>query len=440
MGNGRAQQTNNASPVTRGILPSSRQGPDTGSLASAPRFDHDFSKVRVHADTAPQLRRQLGTAKTTAPVANVSPRTEMLNQLTDETTLFSNAQAITDWVLKKAPAPAPATGTATAAPPAAFTFTAEELVKDKALVKKIKPAPKKEEDLTAMLDLLVSYGIIERTTAATPGTPATFSLKRDPKTQQPDLSTFSKDKTSVKQFRDKFEKRQERPSSLDPVVETSILPKDMAAGAKEEFKAEDTAEAKLTKLKQELETLEKTGATDEKTLEKKKALEEKIAKAEKSFATAQGFHTFAADVTNLFIRLRKINTSWKAGTYPGHSWGEFSADLYLTASLTNVKDIGDYSGNYWDRKVARQFFDDLNTVCEEEDPTSGKFAWRAIYNDIPLANEVNKKYGAGRVLQKENHGPEGKKLHIHLDLRPVKQRLDTKSGFEINKGRVKILP
>lgn len=426
--------------MTRGILPPSRQVTNAGSLASAPRFDHDFGKVSVHADSSPQLRRQLGTAKTTAPVANVSPRTEMLTQLTDETTLFNNAQAITDWALKKAPAPPAVTGTTTATAPAPFSFTAAELIADKALVKKIKPAPKKEEELTAMLDLLVSYGIIDRTAGGTPGTAATFTLKRDPKTQQPDQAAFSKDKTSVKQFRDKFEKRQERPSSLDPVVETSVLPKDMAAGAKEEFKAEDTAAARLTKLQQELEALEKSGATDEATMKKKKTLQENIVKAEKSFARAQGFHTFASDVTNLFTRLRKINTSWKAGTYPGHSWGEFSADLYLSASLTDVKDIGDYSGKYWDRKVSRQFFDDLNTVCEEDDPTTGKFAWRAIYNDTPLASEINKKYGAGRVLQKENHGPEGKKLHIHLDLRPIKQRLDTKSGFEIDKGRIKILP
>jgi len=451
MGNGKVQQTNHSSPVTRGILPASRPAPDANALAASPRFDHDFSKVKVHADSGVQLRRQLGTSKTTSPIASVSPRTEMLKQLTDETTLFSNANVIAEWVKGKAPAPAAGTtGTPVPAPPA-FTFTTEELLNDKALVKKIKPKPAKAEDLTAMLDLLVSYGFIERAAAATPGTPATpgspgtpgtpasFTLKRDPKTQQPDLTTFNKDKKSVKDFTDKFEKRQERPSSLDPVVETSVLSGTLAAGAADEFKAEKTAETNLAKLKKDLEDLDKSGATDEKTQEKRKALEVKIAKAEKTFTNAQGFHTFAADVTNLLTRLGAANSDFKAGTYPGHSWGEFSADIFLSASLEEVKDIGDYSGKYWNRKKVRKFFDDLNDECEKDDPTTGKFAWRAIYNDVPLAGEINKKFGAGRVVQKENHGPDGKKLHIHLDLRPIKQRLDTKSGFEINKGRIKIL-
>ncbi len=408
-------------------------------MAGTPRFDHDFSKVRVHADSSIQLRRQLGTANTTAPVANVSPRKEMLNQLTDETTLFSNASAIAAWVKSKAPAPvADTTGASLTAPPA-FTFTTEELLKDKALVKKIKPKPAKEEDLTAMLDLLVSYGFIERAAAATSGTPASFTLKRDPKTQLPDLTAFDKDKKSVSDFKDKFEKRQQRPSPLDPVVTTSVLPGNMAAGAAAEFKREKTAETNLAQLKKDLEDLDKSGATDEKAQAKRKALEANIAKAEKAYTNAQGFHTFAEDVTNLLTRLSAVNTDWKAGTYPGHSWGEFSADIFLSTSLVEVKDIGDYSGKYWNRKVVRKFFDDLNAECEKDDPVSGKFAWRAIYNDVPLAGEINKKFGAGRVLQKENHGPQGKKLHIHLDLRPVKQRLDTKSGFEIDKGRIKIL-
>lgn len=439
MGKSRLQTTNTAAPVTRGMASAPRLTLDTHSLATTPRFDHDFGNVQVHAANGVQLRRQLGTSKTTSPIASVSPRTEMLKQLTDETTLFNNAQAITDWVLKKAPAPATGATGATATAPATFTFTTEELLNDKALVKKIKPKPTKEEDLTAMLDLLVTYGIIERAGAATPGTPASFTLKRDPKTQQPDVAAFGKDKKSVKDFKDTFEKRQKRPSSLDPVVETSVLSSSMAAGAAKEFKAEKTAETNLTTAKQELADLDKSGATDEKAQTKRKALEAKIEKAEKAFTRAQGFHTFAADVTNLLTRLGAVNSDWKAGTYPGHSWGEFSADIFLSTSLQEVKDIGDYSGKYWNRKTVRKFFDDLNAECEKDDPVTGKFAWRAIYNDVPLAEEINKKFGAGRVVQKENHGPDGKKLHIHLDLRPVKQRLDTKSGFEINKGRIKIL-
>ncbi|WP_426667372.1 hypothetical protein ACPPVU_15215 [Mucilaginibacter sp. McL0603] len=169
------------------------------------------------------------------------------------------------------------------------------------------------------------------------------------------------------------------------------------------------------------------------------ALQAKIVKARERFRQAQGFHAFASDVTNLLQRLRKKNTSWKAGTYPGHSWGEFSVDIFLSANLVKVPDADEFSGDFWNRTTVRTFFDDLNSVAEEEDPTTGKFEWRAIYNDKPLAVDLNKKFGTGRIIHAPNHGPDGHKLHIHLDLRPIKQKLDSKSGYKINQeGRIEL--
>jgi hypothetical protein len=192
-------------------------------------------------------------------------------------------------------------------------------------------------------------------------------------------------------------------------------------------------------LTQELEALNSGGTDDEATQKKKVALQAKIVRAKEIFRQSQGFHTFASDVTNLLQRLRKKNTSWKAGTYPNHSWGEFSVDIFLSANLVDAPNIGEFSGNFWNHTVVNQFFDELNSVAEEEDPTSGKFEWRAIYNDVPLETELKTKFGAGRIIQAPNHGHDGHKLHIHLDLRPVKQKLDSKSGYKINqKGRIEL--
>ena len=54
---------------------------------------------------------------------------------------------------------------------------------------------------------------------------------------------------------------------------------------------------------------------------------------------------------------------------------------------------------------------------------------------------MNQKYGAGRVVNVENHGPApDHKLHIHLDLRPVKVVKDRVTGFTIKDGRVILNP
>ena len=64
----------------------------------------------------------------------------------------------------------------------------------------------------------------------------------------------------------------------------------------------------------------------------------------------------------------------------------------------------------------------------------------AIYNDKPLAVEINKKFGAGRVIHVENHGPApDHKLHIHLDLKPTTLRWDATRGYKTEGERIKLL-
>jgi hypothetical protein len=381
-----------------------------------------------------------GTAKTTSPVATLSPRKEIQQQLTNEATLMNNVQLIMDWVKTKTPA-SNATGDAADIVPGILSFGTEELFRNKPLMKKLKPVPKTEEELKATLEMMAFYGLISRPIyTSLSATEPEYLIHTDAKTQQPDTARFDKARKGVTDLKTRVETLNKRPDSLSPLVETSVLPLEMAAGTqKEEVKPEKDAAAALAKLEQEMETLEKSGSDDEATQKKKADLQKQIVAAKEKLRKKQGFHTFAADVTNLLERLGKINTTWRAGTYPNHSWGEFSADVFLQAGLVNVPDADEFSGKYWKRDVVRQFFDDLNSETEKEDPVTGRFAWRAIYNDKPLGVEINKKYGAGRIVHVPHHGPDGDKLHIHLDLKPVKQKLDSKSGYEIKDGRI-ILP
>lgn len=143
--------------------------------------------------------------------------------------------------------------------------------------------------------------------------------------------------------------------------------------------------------------------------------------------------TFAEEVVVLFNRLHSRNTTWKVGTYRGHSWGEFSADIFFNVSFDKA------APGFWRRDIVRTFFDDLNAAAEEDDGVIGKFAWRAIYNNDGLRAEINAKYGANRMLRAPHHGPHPDKLHIHLDMTPVNLRKDEVTGYKVENGRIRVL-
>jgi hypothetical protein len=157
-------------------------------------------------------------------------------------------------------------------------------------------------------------------------------------------------------------------------------------------------------------------------------LEAKLEKARKRLARTQGYRTFATEVVDFLGRLRTRNTQFSAGTYPRHSWGEFSVDVFLT--------VGEDKQGFYKVGPTETFFDNLNDTTLEVGKF-GTFQWRAVYNDSRIIATVGRKYGAGRISKAPHHGPAPDKLHIHLDVRPDKLQPDAVTGFQIDKsGRV----
>ena len=157
-------------------------------------------------------------------------------------------------------------------------------------------------------------------------------------------------------------------------------------------------------------------------------LEAKLEKAKKTLARAQGYRTFAIEVIEFLERLRARNTTWVGGTYPRHSWGEFSVDIFLN--------VGEDKKGFYKVGPTETFFDDLDTTAQESG-TWGTFQWRAVYNDDRMIKTVGDKYGKRRISKAPHHGPAPDKLHIHLDLRPDTLQPDATTGFHVDEaGRV----
>lgn len=442
----------------------------------------------AHLGVPPEPK--FGTAETTAPVASneIKPQRVMLDELNDEVALFNAAQVILQWAGTKqsALASTPASpGSSPGAAPAAFAFSAADLFADKKAIKKIKPVPKAEIQLVFILDLLVFYGTLSAPTAAEPK----YVLQLDAATGTPATEAFTEAKTDTAKFTKDFQKRVKKEDPLAPVVSTGQIPKGWSSDHKQ-VRAENEAEANLADLKMQLgeflvilpplgrtkrkpitrattdvptpvtdtsgatiaweipvagaskpvrfrdpfEVIEKVAdGTHPETVKLRDRIEKDIKKAEADLRVKGRYRTFADEVIVLLNRLRARNTTWTAGTYVGHSWGEFSIDVFFNVSFDPA------APGFWKRSVVRTFFDDLNAAAEEDDGAVGKFAWRALYNDDPLATEINKKYGARRILHVPHHGPAPDKLHIHLDVTPVDLRKDEVTGYEIVNGRVRIL-
>jgi hypothetical protein len=136
-------------------------------------------------------------------------------------------------------------------------------------------------------------------------------------------------------------------------------------------------------------------------------------------------------VVALLRRIRERNKTWKAGTYPGHWWNDFSVDIFVAASLR--------PDGFWARDKMTDFFRALNAACEQ-DAAAGRFAWRAIYNDAGLAQDIDKLFGDTRMLHGvDGHGP-GPRMHVHLDVRPLTVPFDATTGFWLDGSRVVLSP
>lgn len=164
-----------------------------------------------------------------------------------------------------------------------------------------------------------------------------------------------------------------------------------------------------------------------------------IKRREEALKRFSRHRTFASPVVELLTRVRQINNDCTFSNYKGHYWGEFSIDVFIKARRVRYSfdlagnDIQEpnivesslhpYSGQYWERTKVKQFFRDLNAATMNKKDGKPQFAWRAIYNDKALANEINSdpEYGGkNRIRQAPCHGPAPDwKLHIHLDIEPL---------------------
>jgi len=402
------------------------------SDSDAPVAVREPAPAAIQRQTIPEASG-LGTSKTTAPIATVSPQRQMNEELDRELIAIAKARILLPWIdgqlfFKLDDVMADAS-----------LLAKLDLTKDKALRNRIYPfkdnkppkdtdhlftdsstidawlrAPTSKAEIEEVLDLLHFHGAVLRLG----GEEYMASITRVEANLE--RGEFDAKSAAIEQFVSGFKQRVAARDPVHPVVGTELLPAGWSAGAKVERDAETQAIQQREQIEKQLEAAPE-GPQREK-------LEKALATARSQEARAKGYHTFAKPVVRLLERLRTRNDKWRAGTYPHHWWSEFSADIFLTAGLR--------SDGFWERDPVRQFFADLNAACEETTPP-GKFAWKAIYNDDVIRAEMDNLYGAGRVLKAPGHGPD--KLHIHLDLRPLTVTKDEVTGYKMEQGHA-VLP
>ena len=398
------------------------EAPDAAPLAaplSVPLAAHVMRLQRVAGNRAVRrlLARQTPTVAapakpTPAAYAGKSPQAEYTEILKRESTLLANASLIAGFLrARQSAAGAGAPNT---------PVTHAELLSEPALLKALTPKPKSPDDLQPTLDLLVYYGVLAP--AALGYTPVLDPVRGDLKTDKLDKAA-----KEIPAFAKAFEKRAGEKDSVDPVGMTELIDDKIAAGAASEKKADRQAMAAVADLEAKLNALTGTEPDVEK---RRAALQAQLEKAQKRLARAQGYRTFAVEVADFLNRLRSRASNFVGGTYPHHDWGENSVDVFLN---TSVDDQGFYKVS-----AAEAFLDAVNDTANEDGPY-GKCAWRAVYNDDRLIARIEAKYGARRVTKAPHHGPAPDKLHIHLDVRPVKLLPDRTTGFYVNQsGRVEL--
>lgn len=432
----------------------------------------------------------LGTAQTTAPIAKnaIQPQRQMVAELERETSLLRHGQRVIAWI----------EGKRCQHPDESFEFTIDELFaatqprtettgKKKTIQAEIPGIQiKSAAELKPILDILIHYGVINGPSATSKNYTINVETRVPYAAKQLRRSKFDNAHRDITAFTQRFKKRVHAKSPQKSVVETDLAPmewsSDFSAVKKEKaanikltnlsakmgeyvvypaakkgkaqapifgaksataheqkdengkttgWQIEIAGQAKPLVLSDEPEAIEPLASgTREATLKRREQLQREIKAAQHELHASQAYRTFSKENLVLFKRLRELNTQFSIGTYHGHSWAEFSADIFISAGFD--KD----AAGFWDRAAVRRFFDDLNTAAEMTDTEEGKFAWRAIYNDHDLAEEINKKYGNERVIHAPHHGPHPDKLHIHLDARPVTLNKDAATGYTMVDGRV----
>ena len=342
----------------------------------------------------------LGTSKTVAPIADYSPQRQMNEILDRELALIARARIAADWIDKKF------SSTIDRALADSELMKRLDLSKDQELLKKFRPfpgmklpevvtdkgtkkcaqmfttdavladlrkAPTDAAGLLPVFELLRHYGVVLLPPGSSPGARNVIaSVTRVEARLERDR--FDKETKAVEARATQFKRGVANFGIIHHCVDSELIPKDMWSDAKNP----------------PLEV--------------------------------------AKQVMALLRRVREKTRGWRAGTYPSHFWNDFSVDIFVVANIRS-------SDKFWDRDKMRAFFQALNAACED-DAAPGRFAWKAIYNDQGLAEEMNGLYGAGRVLfGVAGHGP-GDGMHVHLDVRPLTVPFDASTGFWIKNGRV----
>lgn len=349
------------------------------------------SSVAVEPATA------LGTARTTSPIATVSPQRQVNEMLDREMILIAQARVVATWFTRR------------------LSATFEELVADSALMARldvskdgplldrIRPFPNRQiparrgqlftpdevlqralapprdvSGLWPIVDVLHHYGVVLLVPNATnPFGRPTIMASLTRLTAELTRTRFDAESALVEQRATAFKRSAAAQATLHHMVAAAPIPREWSAAAAGE------------------------------TL------------------------SIASPVVSLLGRVREGHQQWRAGTYPRHWWNDFSVDIFIAAALE--------PSGFWARDAVRGFFAALNSACAAA-IAPGPFAWKAIYNDEGLANEMNGLYGAGRVLfGVDGHGP-GPRMHIHLDLRPLIVPLDATAGFFRSGARVVLSP
>ena len=369
---------------------------------------------------------ELGTSKTTSPIAenSQSPQMVVRKELFHETWLYTMSKAVMKWADKKVD---------TTTGQAQFSF--EDMSGDKALGKTLKA-----ETATAVKAQFTKAGEINSMTAeyktinydwilrfmvyhglVTPpaGSETKFSYSKDLGDKG---EAFKKSDAAVSALQAGAMKKSKRPDPKNGLFNTTDAPMEWSSDSKQ-VKGEKAIMEKIKELEVKV--------NEEKDEKKKAALQAQLAAEQKKLRNLPAYRTFASSVMPLLERLKVLNSTFSVGTYIGHSWGQFSADVFIKTSLK--------ADGFWKESVVNQFFDDLNKAAEMDETATGgagKFAWRAIYNDTAVAAETNKKYGKGRQLTGiAGHGSD--KIHIHLDLRALRFGKDATTGYKTNaQGRV----
>jgi hypothetical protein len=379
-----------------------------------------------------------GTAKTTAPIAanSSNPGFVARQEVFHERWLFEMAGVVAAWADKRMDT---TTGQA--------KFKAEDLSGDKKQMAALKAASnklleaefpmkknKKTGELyaddkrkymfkdygTINLDWILRFMVYHEQVTPPAGTEPAFTFLKDKGAAG---VAYAEQATKVNGLNDKTRKGFNREDPANGLFESSMIDTSMSSDNKQ-VKQEAGMVADLAKLE--------AAAAAETDAKKKEKLLVKVEKAKQALHDHQRYRSFASTNMALIERVSKLNKTASFGSYIGHSWGQFSADIFLGTSLKPDK--------FWKESVVLQFFDDLNTAAEMDESATGgvgKYAWRAIYNDENTKKEVDKKYGKGRQITGiAGHGP-APEIHIHLDARLLDMKPDATTGYTTNaNGRV----